>query len=98
MVAILDLYVFFFALFGLIYVCMEGLILLENVYEVLKSCYQWYHRFDTEVINKVSRKFDAKVMTEHKECVICFTEFDRDSKVVFLPCDKRHYFHAKCIE
>lgn len=32
-----------------------------------------------------------------KECSICIDSFRRDSKIIPLPCDFRHYFHEKCI-
>jgi len=32
------------------------------------------------------------------ECAICMEEFNDADEVGELDCDKRHYFHTKCIE
>ena len=46
----------------------------------------------------LARNFDPFKFKEHEECSICLMPFDETSKVIPLPCDTRHYFHAKCIE
>lgn len=30
-------------------------------------------------------------------CVICMEDFSAQSKVSWLPCDRRHFFHKECI-
>ena len=46
----------------------------------------------------MSRIINFNKYKEHKECVICLEDFGQDDMVTPLPCDKRHYFHSKCIE
>ena len=46
----------------------------------------------------MSRIFDWGKFKEHEECVICLEAFEDSHLVTPLPCDKRHYFHSKCIE
>jgi len=46
----------------------------------------------------MSRIFDLNKFKDHEECVICLESFGPDEMVTPLPCDKRHYFHSKCIE
>ena len=53
---------------------------------------------ETEQLGVVARAFDPFKFREHTECSICLTEFDESSMVTVLPCDVRHYFHAKCIQ
>ena len=49
-------------------------------------------------LGKLSRVFDMSKFNEHEECVICLLPFESTDMVTPLPCDKRHYFHSKCIE
>ena len=49
-------------------------------------------------LGKLSRMFDWSKFSEHEECVICLLPFESSDMVTPLPCDKRHYFHSKCIE
>ena len=49
-------------------------------------------------LGKLSRIFDQQKFNEMEECVICLEDFKADDMVTPLPCDKRHYFHSKCIE
>mmetsp|Transcript_40014 Transcript_40014/g.52391 ORF Transcript_40014/g.52391 Transcript_40014/m.52391 type:complete len:84 (+) Transcript_40014:691-942(+) len=46
----------------------------------------------------MSRIFDFNKFKDHEECVICLEPFEPSEMVTPLPCDKRHYFHSKCIE
>ena len=53
---------------------------------------------NTAALGQLSRIFDWGKFREHEECVICLEPFKDDDMVTPLPCDKRHYFHSKCIE
>lgn len=46
----------------------------------------------------MSRIFDWNKFKDHEECIICLEAFTANDTVTPLPCDKRHYFHSKCIE
>ncbi len=32
-----------------------------------------------------------------KECIICMDEFKEEDMIDDVTCDKRHYFHSKCL-
>lgn len=49
-------------------------------------------------MTKMARLFDLNKFSEHTECPICLMSFTDVDMVTPLPCDKRHYFHSKCIE
>ena len=36
-------------------------------------------------------------MAEIKKCVICFEQIESNESMTELECDKRHFFHSKCI-
>ena len=48
--------------------------------------------------NLISLDFDPLVHRLEKECIICFTEFKAEDKVVQLKCHEKHIFHTECIE
>ena len=49
-------------------------------------------------IENLARPIDLTRFNEHSECSICLGEFGAVDQVTPLPCDKRHYFHTKCIK
>jgi len=34
----------------------------------------------------------------NEECVICWGAFEKESEIVKLTCNDKHYFHSDCIE
>ena len=49
-------------------------------------------------LERMSRIKDAQRFNEHTECIICLADFTDTDMVTPLPCDKRHFFHTKCIK
>ena len=45
----------------------------------------------------VKGKFNPNEHPEGTECIICMEEYKEEDEVIELPCDTRHFFHAKCI-
>lgn len=43
------------------------------------------------------RKYD-KENTNEDECLICRVEYKKTDKIIDLPCNVKHYFHADCIK
>ena len=43
-------------------------------------------------------KFSKAKNRNETTCAICMEEFSEEDQITPLPCDERHYFHAKCIE
>ena len=49
-------------------------------------------------LGMLSRVFVGDEFNDHEECTICLEQFTDEDRVTPLPCDRRHYFHSKCIE
>ena len=41
--------------------------------------------------------FNPEAHPEGIECVICMEEYKETDEVIELPCNEKHFFHAKCI-
>jgi len=58
--------------------------------------------FETQLISEKNDALDLKVLVydeihnEEKECSICLSEFEKDSKVSLISCN--HLFHNECIK
>ena len=54
---------------------------------------------EKDFIKKLERKeFNKHEFTEHDECIICRSTFVKREKIIILPCNKKHYFHASCVQ
>lgn len=42
--------------------------------------------------------YSQLMLSEAKDCPLCFEQFKQDSNVVQLKCNKHHLFHHKCME
>ena len=66
------------------------------------GCKVWKQRStnsqDSRELNLISRRFNPFRYKEHEECVICLVAFEAEQLVTVLPCDIRHYFHARCVQ
>ena len=51
------------------------------------------------MLESVSRNFCPKIHKDHTDCAICLSTFVAGiDRVISLPCDTRHFFHAACIQ
>jgi hypothetical protein len=49
-------------------------------------------------IKKLARnKFDPTQNVAFEACAICMKDYTSKDEIICLPCDDKHYFHAKCI-
>ena len=54
---------------------------------------------DENLINKLNViNYDAKKFKQITICGICLAEYTNNSKIIVLPCDRRHCFHESCIK
>ena len=51
------------------------------------------------VLASLSRtQYDPTLFQHESNCVICLVEYEAEDIVTRLRCDRRHYFHTKCLE
>ena len=48
--------------------------------------------------NVIRNKFNPDQNEGNTECIICMCEYEPNDEIIELPCDRRHFFHAGCIE
>ena len=66
---------------------------------------EWVFRGDIEQPEVVRKQvFELLVQEEPGEelegkyCIICYVEFSKDQKVISLPCNSEHVYHAECLK
>ncbi|CAI2377196.1 unnamed protein product [Moneuplotes crassus] len=59
---------------------------------------QSWEEFENDVFEELEHKtLVSEIQQNYESCCICLIEFEKEDKIVILPCNDSHHFHKNCI-